>query len=87
VKLNAKQAGLSLGILFGMTHFVGVFLITLTNGGIVEFAMRIHHIKTPLIYLPLDIGNLIIGTILATISGIAIGALFATIWNMLEEKK
>jgi len=85
MKINLQRAAVSFGFLFGIVHFVGVLLIALTSGKVVEWAMTMHHAFTLFNYLPLNVMNLIIGTVVAGIVGTIIGALFAAIWNQTGE--
>lgn len=87
MNIDVNKAALSLGVLFGVLHFVGVLLITLSGGSYVELSMAMHHIKGAFTYLPLDAVNLVIGTIVAAVIGGIIGGLFAVIWNQFEGRK
>ncbi len=84
MKIEPVRAGLSLGILLATIHFVAVLLVALTNGAFVDWVLSLHHIRTALVFLPLDIATLIIGTVFAGVIGFVVGALFALIWNAFE---
>ena len=62
--ISVKRAALSLGALFGVLHFVWALLVSLTAGGIVQWAMSLHGMRANFVYLPLDVVNLLIGTVL-----------------------
>lgn len=85
--IDAKRAAVSLGGLFAVLHFIGVLLRVGTNGEIVKYVMELHHVRVlQMVFLPLDVGSLIIGTVLAAIVGGIVGWLFATIWNWAGKK-
>ncbi len=84
MKIDPVRAGLSLGILFLLFHFVGVLLITLTSGAFLDWILSLSHIRTALVYLSLNVASLVIGTVLAGVVGFIAGALFALIWNAFE---
>lgn len=85
--LNVKRAALTLGILFGILHLVGVLLIVLSNGGILGWKLAMHHVQlgAPVSALPFNIVSLIIGTVVAFVGGAVVGALFAYIWNAMKD--
>ncbi len=88
MKLGVKQAGLSLGLTFAAGHFAWNVLVALSGGGIIGYALALHHIGgVAATALPLDAVNLVLGTVLAFVSGAFFGALFATIWNALGKEK
>ncbi|MBI5223922.1 hypothetical protein HY990_05890 [Candidatus Micrarchaeota archaeon] len=84
MKLNLKQASLSLGSVFGILHFVSALLITQTNGMMVNWWMSSHHLQIAPTIVSLNGFTLIFGTISATIIGTIIGGLFALVWNYFE---
>jgi hypothetical protein len=85
MKLNLKQASISLGIVFGAMHFLSVLLITQSNGMMVNWWMNSHHMQFASNIIDLNIFTLILGTISTSIIGALVGALFVIIWNHLDE--
>lgn len=85
MKLNLKQAAISLGILFGILHFVTVIFITQTNGKIINWWMASHHMQITYTTPALSVLTLIFGTISAAVIGAILGVLFVVIWNTFSE--
>ena len=85
MKIDLQRAAVSLGFLFAILHFVGVLLVSLTGGKVVEFAMAMHHTYVLHNFLSLNVVNLMIGTVIAGVVGALVGALFAAIWNQTGE--
>ncbi len=85
MKLDIRQAAISLGAVFGIVHFATVLLITLSGGALSGWWMTTHHVRAQYMVEPLNAGLLIVGTVVAAIIGAAIGALFAVIWNSIEK--
>lgn len=85
IEINEKKSAISLGLLFGLIHFAWVLLVVTTSGGVSEWSMTLHHMRTQMAYPGLDVANLVIGTIFATVTGAVIGWLFATIWNRIDD--
>ncbi len=88
MKIDMKQAALSLGLTFAVIHFAAVLLVVLSGGWIVGFSLWLHHIGgLTATAMPLDIIGLVVGTLLAFVAGAAAGALFVAIWNALDKGK
>jgi hypothetical protein len=88
LKLDLKQASLALGLTFAAGHLLWNALVALTGGGIIGYALAVHHIGgVAATALPLDAVNLAVGTVLAFVSGAFFGALFVSIWNALGKEK
>ncbi len=88
MKIDMKQAALSLGLTFAAVHLAAVLLIVLSGGWVIGFSLSLHHIGgLTATAMPLDVVMLVAGTVLAFIAGAAAGALFSAIWNALDKGK
>ncbi|MEW6035167.1 MAG: hypothetical protein AB1529_01010 [Candidatus Micrarchaeota archaeon] len=88
MRLDVKQAAVALGLTFATGHLAWNVLVALTGGGIIGYALTVHHIGgVAATALPLDAANLVVGTVLAFVSGAFFGALFALIWNTLGKER
>lgn len=87
MKLNVKQAAISLGATFGTIHLVVICLILLTAGSILRSMMLWHGVQIQYTYAPISAVDVILGAARATMAGALIGAFFAVIWNALERIK
>jgi len=81
LKLDMRNAALSLGLLFAVLHLAGALLIILTNGAAIGYVQYIHFLRMQTQYSGFTPTILVEGMVTAFIIGAFIGALFAWIWN------
>ena len=83
-RINAVQCGLTLGLLIGAAHLAWAALVaTGAASWVMNFVFRLHFIRPPFEIDGFDpsVAAILIG--LTTLSGFALGWLFAAIWNAL----
>ncbi len=85
MKLRVRQVSLTLGAVFALLHFAFVLLVTFSGGSLLANELRLHHLTTPFSALPLNLPDLVLGTLIASLVGTLIGALFTAIWNALDQ--
>lgn len=86
-KINKKQTGLSLGILFGLMHLV--WLLALIIGWAeswVNLMLRYHFVSKAYQIESFNLGTGIVGLGGALLCGYVTGWIFAYIWNWSGEK-
>ncbi|MEW6063294.1 MAG: hypothetical protein AB1571_02920 [Nanoarchaeota archaeon] len=64
---------------------MGVILIVLTNGQLLNWKLSLHFIFIEFNMLPFSWLNFIIGIILAFVIGYIVGGVFAWIWNKVKK--
>jgi len=84
--MEPKHYALSLGALLAALHLAAVLIISLSNGSVLNFWLKLHHLQMDIAALPLSIGMLIGGTVLAGTVGALIGFLFGTIAHAVERR-
>ena len=81
-KLNVRNAGLSLGILFAIMHILGI--ITMRLGGL-KYWMWAHFVDFNYTIQNFNVLALIVGTAVAFAVGVFIGIIFTLLYNALSE--
>lgn len=87
VTLNKNQAGLTLGLLSGVTHFLWVILAAFGLGqGFANFVHSMHFLSDMHTVMGISWGFGILGIVIAFVSGYVMGFVFAALWNWIGEK-
>lgn len=87
MQINRKQAGLSLGILFGLMHLT--WLLALVTGWaelLMNLMMKYHFVSKTYQIGSFDLGIGIVGLVGAFLCGYLTGWIFAYIWNRSGER-
>jgi len=84
-KISVKNAALSVGIFAAVLHFIGVILIVLTNGQLLNWKLSLHFIFIDFTMLSFNWLTFVLGIILAFVIGYVVGGLFALIWNKVQK--
>ncbi len=79
-KLNTKKLALTLGILSGLLHTLGVLFIS----QLMRYWTWVHFITFQYTTQPFSFGIFVVGIITAFLAGAVIGWLFALIYNKLS---
>ena len=87
LQINKNQAGLALGSLSALLHFLWVIVVALGFGqGLAEWWHKIHFIGDFHVIKPATFGTSVIGIITAFVAGYVLAWLFALLWNVIGKK-
>lgn len=79
-KLDAKKLALSLGILSGLLHAIGVLLMS----QLLRYWTWVHFVTVQYTVQPFNFGIFAAGIVIAFVIGTVVGWLFALIYNKLS---
>jgi ABC-type sulfate transport system permease component len=86
-KISKNQAGLAVGIFFGIMHLLWVILVgTGLAQALANYTHSIHFVTDQHAIGAFSFGTAIIGLVLALITGYVAGWVFALIWDWTEKK-
>lgn len=87
-KLDAHQAGMALGTLFGLLHGFWSALVFLGLAKpLLDFIYSIHFLSNPFVVARFSLSSAVILVIFTTAVGYVFGGIFAWIWNWLHGRK
>ena len=80
--LNKKQAGLTLGTISALYHFLWVLVVALGYGqSLLDWVYSMHFIDSAQLVGTVNFGTAAIGIVKALICGYVTGWIFASLWN------
>ncbi len=87
ITLNKNQAGLTLGLMYGIMHFLWVILAVFgLSQGFANFVHSMHFLSDMHTIAGASWGLGILGVVVAFVGGYVIGYVFAALWNWIGEK-
>jgi hypothetical protein len=87
-KLNAKQTGMTLGLLFVLLDLVWIVLVGLGAGqGVCNWLMSLYFTSNPFTVAGLSLTTVLASLVATFVFGFVIGWLFAKVWNWTGTKK
>lgn len=86
--LSAHSVGLAFGGILGLWHFMWAVLVaTELAQPLFSWILALHMIALPVTILPFSLATAFTLVVVTSLIGYAVGYVFATIWNMVMEKK
>jgi hypothetical protein len=80
-KLNAKKVALSLAIVSGLLHAIGVLLL---QAGLVNYWQWAHFVNVQYSVGQFAIGTFIVGIVTAFVIGYIVGLIYASVYNWVK---
>ncbi|MBI2024634.1 MAG: hypothetical protein HYT03_00895 [Candidatus Harrisonbacteria bacterium] len=87
MKLNKNQAGLALGSISALGHFLWVIIVAIGSGQkLADLAHSIHFLTDRHVVHEVTLGTAILGVVLALALGYITGWVFACLWNLFAKR-
>ena len=84
--LNVRKTALAVGSFAALLHVVWAVVVALGFGqAVTDWKLSMHFINLPVIIAPFDAMSAILLIVMAFIGGAVVGAVFAKIWNKIQE--
>ncbi|MDP3742201.1 MAG: hypothetical protein Q8R15_02700 [Candidatus Micrarchaeota archaeon] len=85
-ELNVKKTAITLGTFAALLHAVWVVVVALGFGqAVTNWKLSMHFISLPVTVTQFDAVSAILLVVMAFIGGAVAGAMFAKIWNKIQE--